>query len=660
MNAEVLKFESFAASGDAVGQTRDTQRLVFPADSPLLRSVEAQSAPSAASMRSLPPATKGPGIATMGQAPAAEGFKRRLAAIAFADVAGFSGRIEVDDVAAMQEWKRARIGIIEPSIRAHGGQLLRIVGDGLFIEFGSATDAVRWATEVQDELAHADVSASDERLALRIGINVDDVLVDEGELHGDGVNIAARIHQMAAPGDIVVTAAVRDYAMNRLDVAFDDLGEHMLKNISHPVRVSRVVASNSVGVQARAAKPKAGDDRMRRLPTVAVLPFRTLGATTDEDYFGEGITEDIIGALSRTKAFFVIARSSTLGYSPEQDSAARAARELGVRYLLLGSVRRRANTLRISTKLVDASGGVTLWANNYDGSIEELFDFQDKIVASIVATIEPHVLSAETARAQSKPTDSLDAYDCVLRSLPLVQRIDHPRWGEAAALLARAIELDPFYAQAHAHRAWLHLLMIGEALSTDIASDTARAHELVDRAMLLDPNDPFVLAVAAHVYSFLLRQPERALGLVHRAIELNDGSAFAWGIGALTHVYLSHSEAALAHFARAHALSPFDPYNNFFFVAASMAELVRGNFEEATRWAREALRWNPRFVPTHRHLATALANSGLIDEARSVARDMLALSPDFRVSAFASWYPLRPQASLDIYLRGLRLAGLPE
>ena len=277
MNAQVLRFESFAAFGDAAGQTRDSQRLVFPPDSTLLCSAQAHAEPSAASMRSLPPATKGPGIATMGQAPAAtEGFKRRLAAIAFADVAGFSGRIEVDDVAAMQEWKRARIGIIEPSIRAHGGQLLRVVGDGLFIEFGSATDAVRWATEVQDEMAHADVSDSDERLALRIGINVDDVLVDEGELHGDGVNIAARIHQMAAPGDIVVTAAVRDYAMNRLDVAFDDLGEHMLKNISHPVRVSRVVGTGWSKVRALTGTEAPGDAPQSCLPAV-VPPWSTPG-----------------------------------------------------------------------------------------------------------------------------------------------------------------------------------------------------------------------------------------------------------------------------------------------------------------------------------------------------------------------------------------------
>jgi tetratricopeptide (TPR) repeat protein len=242
----------------------------------------------------------------------------------------------------------------------------------------------------------------------------------------------------------------------------------------------------------------------------------------------------------------------------------------------------------------------------------------------------------------------------------MVQRIDHPRWQEASALLDRAIALDPFYAQAHAHRAWLHLLLIGEALSTDIPGDTVRARELVDRAMLLDPNDPFVLAVSGHVYSFLLRQPERALGLVHRAIELNEGCAFAWGIGSLTHGYLSDSEAALAHFKRARTLSPLDPFNNFFFVGAAMAELVRERFDEATRWSREALRWNPRFVPTYRHLATSLANWGRIDEARAVAREMLALAPEFRISAFASWYPLRPQASLEIYLRGLRLAGLPE
>lgn len=594
-------------------------------------------------------------------APSAPAFKRRLAAIAFADVVGFAGRIESNDVAAMNEWKQARAVVIEPSILAHGGQLLRVVGDGLFVEFGSAIDAVRWAMDVQRTLAATEAAIGVKRLALRIGINVDDVLVDGGEVHGDGVNVAARIHQMAAPGDIVVTAAVREYAQNRIDARFEDLGEHRLKNISHPVRVARLVRRDPTDPPPPDLVAEAADMRSPlRLPTVAVLPLRVVGSAEIDDSLCAGVVEEVVGALSRTKSFFVVAREASVHDMPEQNAAMHVARELGARYLVLSSVRRSGALLRIAAKLVDAVAELTLWANHYDGALDDLFNVQEWVVSCIVAMVEPSIINAESARAQSRPVESLDAYDCVLRAIPLVQRINHQRWDEAAALLERAIDSDPFHARAHAYCAWLRLLVIAEAMSTDMSADVARAHELVDRAILLDPDDPFVLAIAAHVHTLLLGQPDRGLGLVHRAIELNDGCAFAWGVGALTHGYLSESEAALAHFERAHALTPSGPFNHFFFASASMAELVRGRFAEAARWAREALRWNPRFVSAHRHLVSSLANGDRLEEASAAARELVALRPNFRVSQFAAWYPLRPQESIELYLRGLRDAGLPE
>jgi class 3 adenylate cyclase len=450
-------------------------------------------------------------------------FTRRLAAIAFADVVGFSGRIEADDVGAMRQWQQARVEVIEPLILAHAGQLVRVVGDGLLIEFGSVIDALRWAIAVQRSMAGVEPGNGDDGLALRIAINVDDVLVSDGELHGDGVNVAARIHQLAGAGEIVVTAAVRDYATNRIEAAFEDLGERRLKNISHPVRISRVVPRGARGSTPISGAPVADVQQRRRLPAVAVLPFYRLGPTAAPSEVDEGITEDVTGALTRSKAFCVISSGVGLRGSPEGRSPAQGPHGLGARFLLGGTVRQHVQQLRVTAKLTDATTGSTLWADHFDGELANLVAFQDDVVSSIVATIETHVIRAESARAEGRCIDELDAYDCVMRSLPIVQRDDRLGWDEAAALLTRAIELDPFHARAHAYRAWLDVLRIGGSLSSDVPADSEGARKLVDRAMLLEPDDPFILAVAAHVYSFLHSQPQRALALIRRAVELTTG-----------------------------------------------------------------------------------------------------------------------------------------
>ena len=594
-------------------------------------------------------------------APSPPVFERRLAAIAFADVAGFSGRIAADDVGTVNEWKGARLGVIEPSILAHGGRLLRVVGDGLLVEFRSAIDAVRWAIDVQKAIDAQQAASGARIFAMRIGINVDDVLVDEGEVHGDGVNVAARIHAMAAPGEVVVTAAVRDYVQNRIDARFEDLGEHRLKHISHPVRIARLVFAGSPVAAMEATDEKPAHVRSPlRLPAVAVVPLRSAATLEADDEVCEGLIEEVIGALSRTRSFFIVARTIPLRDSAGQNVVMNAARDLGARYLVLCSVRRSGALLRIAAKLVDATAELTLWADRYDGALDDLFNFQEWAVARIVATIEPSIANAERARAQTRPLETLDAHDCVMCAAALLQRLDYPRWDEAAALLQRAISGDPFHARSHAQMAWLHLLIVSEALSGDIAADIGRARELADKAVLLEPEDPFVLSTAGHVYSLLLRQPQRGLGFVRRAIELDDASALAWGVGALAHSNLSESAAALAHFERAHALMPAGPFSPLFVAAASMAELVQGRFADAARWAREALQCNPRFVSAHLQLISALANDDRIGEARASARELLGIRPGFRIASLAEWHPLRPKENLDLYLSGLRAAGLPD
>src|SRR5262245_8426944 len=584
-------------------------------------------------------------------------IERRLAAVAFADVAGFSRLVGLDDLQTTLRWKALRRDLLEPKIAEHRGRLLRVVGDALFIEFASAVDAVRWAHDIQSVMSEPAQAGEAEPLQLRIGINVDDVLVDGDDLHGDGVNIAARIQGLARPGETLVTAAVYEYVWNKVGVGMTDLGEHSLKNIRRPVRVYRLESSAAKAERPWRSAPYLAWNKRR---WIAVLPFQNIGGNPQEDYFGEGITEDIITALSRTGSLSVIARNSTLRYRDRRSGSREIAAELGVRYLVEGSVRRQASRLRISSELIDAPRNEILWGEKYEGANDDLFEFQDRIASSIVSTIEPRVYAAEAERARSIPTENLDAYDCLLRVLPLLHSFNRERWKEAAGYLDRALTLDPAYARAHAHKAWLAVLSIGDAESRDIPGEAALAKLHVQRALEADPKDAFVLAVAAHVHAFLHKELEVAVQLYDRALELNQNSAFAWGMSGITFGYLNDPEAALERFRRAWRLSPFDPYNYFFLVGAGMAEFVAGRYEEAIGWLRKTIRGNRRFLPGHRHLVTALANAGRIEEARAAAADLLALEPGFSVGTLASWYPLRPAENLERYVSGLRIAGLPE
>jgi TolB-like protein/class 3 adenylate cyclase/tetratricopeptide (TPR) repeat protein len=580
--------------------------------------------------------------------------------VAFADVAGFSRLMEQDDVRTMARWKSLRTDIVEPKLAEHRGRLIRVIGDGLFIEFQSAVDAVQWALDVQGALRVRNKETS-EGLVLRIGINVEDVIVDEEDLHGDGVNIASRIQQLANPGDVVVTATVREYVWNKLGVDLIDMGERTLKNISRPIRIYRVGQgksdSDSEGTTQRGAAPHlAWGNR----PSIAVLPFRNVGGAPEGDYFGEGMTEDIISALSRSRSMFVIARNSTLAYRDRVADAREIASELGVRYILDGTVRRQDERLRISVELIDVTQNRHIWGEKYDGVVANLFDFQDRIAASIVGTLEPRLVEVESNRARQKPTESLDAYDCLLRALSLFYTFDKSEFLQAGAYLDRAIELDPTYAQAYAYRAWWYVLRMAEGMVREEPSIRALAEAAARRAMALDDQDAFVVAVAGHVESVVNKQPELALELFDRALTLNENSAFAWAMSAASYAYLGEAEVALERLRSAWRLSPFDPLNFVFLTVAGIAEFVAGRYDPAIVWLRKARRANPRFVAALRTLVACLSSAGRMTDAQATAAELLAVEPTFSVAALASWYPFRRADDLNRYVAGLRAAGLPE
>jgi len=582
---------------------------------------------------------------------------RRLAAVAFADVAGWSRLVEQNDVDTLRAWKALRTDVIEPRIREHGGHLLEIAGDSVLVEFPSVVAAVNWAFDTQRALAHPEANGQARGLTLRIGINVEDVIVDDDKLIGDGVNIAARIHQIAVPGEIVVTSAVREFVWNKMPVAFVDLGERELKNISRPIRVYRVERSpTGASIPVRAQPHLSWTKR----PAVAVLPFRNLGGNPEEGYFGDGITEDIISGLSHSHSLYVIARNSTLRYRDRQMDPREIASELGVRYILQGSVRRQAARLRISSELIDVVRNRTVWAEKFDGADEEIFHFQDRIAASIVGTLEPKLYQVEAARAFEKPTENLDAYDCVLRALSLLYTFDDRDFAEAGDYLRRAVVLDPLYAQAHAYLAWWHNLKTGEGRSSDPAADKESAVIGSTTAVELDPNDAFCLAVAGHIQAYLRKNLETAADMFDRALRVNENSAFAWGVSGSTYCFLGRPDEALERLRNAWRLSPFDPLNFWFCTVAGLAEFVAGRYDQAIGWLRKAQRMNARFVACHRTLTASLALSGDIEASRTAAKDLLAVVPSFRVSVIASTYPLRRPGDLERLVEGLRLAGLPE
>jgi TolB-like protein/class 3 adenylate cyclase len=583
-------------------------------------------------------------------------IKRRLAAIAFADIAGFSRLMALDEVETLRRWKILRTEIMEPHMERHGGRVSHTPGDAVLVEFPSVVNAMRWAADVQRALQSRRSEPDPFALQLRIGINVEDIIDDDGILQGDGVNIAARIHQAAEPGQIVVTAAVRDYVMNRLPLAFRDLGTPPMKNINRPVRVFAVEWLEG-GKSDTIVQPYL---QWSSRPTVAVLPFRNIGGNEDDSYFGDGITDEIITGLSLSRGLYVIARNSMLRYRDRAKELRQIAGELDVRYLLDGSVRRERKRLRISTELIDVVANRPIWAQRFDGSTDELFEFQDRIAASILGSLEPRVRAVEAARVGDRPTESLDAYHCVLKAMALLYLFTPESYRSAGELLERAIVLDPSYAQAYAYLAWWLNFRVGEGWSLEPDADRARALVVSRRAIELDNEDAFVLAVGGHILSFIGRKPREAIDLLDQALTINQNSAFAWGLSALTLAYLGRPDEALERLQNVWRLNPFDPASFYFWITAGIAEFVAGRYDEAIAWLRKCRRANPRFIACLRMLAASLALSGNEADARAVAQELLAIEPSFRVATFISWYPLQRTDDLERLGAALRAAGLPQ
>jgi adenylate cyclase len=545
-----------------------------------------------------------------------------------------------------------RAEIIDPQIAASRGRLVKTTGDGLLAEFASVVDALRCAGGIQSGLAarNADLVAT-ERLDFRIGIHQGDIVVEDGDILGDGVNIAARLEGLAESGGICVSARVQEDAAGKLDLVFDDLGEQSLKNIARPVRVYRVAMGGAAPAPVAPALPLP--DR----PSIAVLPFQNMSGDPEQEYFADGIVEDIITGLSRIKWLFVIARNSTFIYKGKAVDVKQIGRELGVRYALEGSVRKLGNRVRVSAQLIECASAAHVWAERYDRALDDIFELQDELTISVVGAVEPNLRKAEIERARRKRPGSLDAWDLYLQAMPFAA-IAMPEDADAALLLLeQAVRIAPDYAAAHALIAWCHEQRYLRGGLHEATRAAASRHARA--AIAAGADDANALAMAAFVIGVVERDFETALDAIDRSLALSPSSALGFGFSSIIRAWQGDDATAIAHAEASIRLSPFDPLIYLPYVGLAYACFFAGRFLEAASAAGRALQANPRFsIPCCLQTA-AFVRLGREGEAADGARHLLELQPDFTIASFVSGSPIATDR-LSTLADALREAGLPE
>ena len=541
---------------------------------------------------------------------------RRLAAIVSADVVGYSLLMGRDDSATLAGLKAHRRELIDPKIAEYGGRIVKTTGDGLLLEFPSVVDAVRCAVDVQRGMAERNAGVPPEqRIDLRIGINVGDIIIDDDDIFGDGVNVAARLQELAEPGGICVSGRVHEDAHGKLDIAFEDAGEQQLKNIARPVRVHRILLGEGAGRSELATGtstnlPLALPDR----PSIAVLPFQNLSGDPEQEYFADGMVEEIITALSRIRWLFVIARNSSFTFKGQAVDVNRVGRELGVRYVLEGAVRRAGQRVRITAQLIEATTGEHLWADRFDGSLEDVFDLQNQVAVSVAGVIEPTLEAAEIRRSAARPTNDLTAYDLYLRAYSNSRSWQKEEIVPALDLLGEALKRDPRYGSALALAARCHTALHVNGWTNDPASNRCEGVDLARRALGVAPDDPVVLGNAAYVLAYFGEDIDAAIDLIDRALALNPSFAWGWMNGGFVRLWAGQPEPAITHFETSLRLSP-RAETAAPFLGIGTAHFVARRFDDAKAMLLRSLQERPTWPPTHYYLASCYAHLGRLDEA---------------------------------------------
>jgi adenylate cyclase len=590
--------------------------------------------------------------------------QRRLAAIVCADVVGFSRLVGEDEADTLSRLKSLRIELIDPTIAEHGGRLVKTTGDGLLVEFGSVVDAMRCAVAVQREMANRDSTLpEDRRIAFRVGIHMGDIVIDGDDILGDGVNVAARLEGVAEAGGVCVSGRVQEDLAGKLALEFRDGGEQNLKNIARPVRVWHWSPGRTAASAASAASvaPAEGALPLPDKPSLAVLPFDNMSGDPEQAYFADGLAEDLITGLSRVSWLFVIARNSSFAFRGEKLDVRSIGERLGVRYLVEGSVRRAGQRLRLTVQLIEAATGNHLWADRYDGSLEDVFDFQDQTVARLVGAIEPKLLATEIARARRQRPDNLDAFDLFLQALPKLGAMSTQGIAEAIELLDRAIGLSPDYAQALAHAAMCRTLRLILGHSADAGRDFREADELSRRALDNDPTDAIALRTVAFNAPLLKRDFRAALDLVDRSLAINPNEAMSWSTRGWINAWMGETETAVTEFENALRLSPLDPlWGSTVTLGMASALCWGGRLEEALPLARKAVQERPDWSTALRILVAVLWLSGQHAEAREAARRYVEMFPGSSMRRVREASPVRGTSGQERYYDALREVGLPQ
>ncbi len=586
----------------------------------------------------------------------AEKATRRLAAILMADVSGYSALMGADEAGTLAALKHHRETVFDPAVAAHNGRIVKLMGDGVLVEFASVVDAVNCALAVQRAgWASAKETTKGPRITLRIGVNLGDIIVDGDDIYGDGINVAARLEALAEPGGICVASIVNESVGSRIDVRFRDAGEVQVKNIERPVRIWKWDPTDSDGESsAPAAVPK--QTARSALPSLAVLPFQNLSGDVEQEYFADGVVEDLITAFSRFKSFAVIARNSSFVYKGRSVDVRQVGRELEVRYVLEGSVRRAGSRLRISAQLVDAVTGAHLWARNFDGAVADIFDVQDQITESVVAVVEPQIRHAELERSRQKRPESLDAYDLYLRARPNIFSPSAETSAAAIALLDRAIALDPGYAIALAAAAWAHEHRTSNGWPDVSEDDRQRGLQLARAALAVAGDDALVLAHCGAVMQALGRDYDQSQLIFKRAVKANPNDATVLTIAGFGQLLGGSLEEALALFDRVIRLNPRDTSGAMTGIAH--AQMCLGQYEEALDWAGRSLAENPNTDWTYWVLIAGNAYLGRLDEAKRVLAALQKLVVGVSLSRIRQ-YPKDPRR-IEVLIEGMRLAGMPE